>query len=141
MLEIISPPEHVQKIVKTGAPSRQCGRESKANSLHSKRHNKRIDPKKPAAVRFENTHGPAVLEVRKAVVDPNWHPSWMQRVALQNRVRGILLEKISPASKQGIRSDEDDDTLSLNKGILTVDFTLRMGHAPCSEIGAALITL
>ncbi len=48
--------------------------------------------------RFEAAHGRAVLqEVLKGRRDeecnPNWRPGWMEGLAIQSRVRGILLER------------------------------------------------
>ncbi len=54
--------------------------------------------------RFEAAHGRVVLDGmlkrrREEEGNPNWHPSWAEGVAIQSRVRGILLERFDAARR------------------------------------------
>ena len=60
--------------------------------------------------RFEAVHGKAVWEEvlryrREAEGNPNWRPTWMEGLCIQNQVRKILWEQFYAARRAGSFAD------------------------------------
>ena len=60
--------------------------------------------------RFEAAHGKAVWEEvlrhrREAEGNPNWRPTWMEGLCIQNQVRKILWEQFYAARRAGSSAD------------------------------------